>query len=114
MVIPNALDEGDSGGNMPLTLGNKGNSLKRKHDEEEEPIERRTHRKHINYQYLNNPFLDEEMDEATYAANNYIFAIIASDEYTSLKKLETFRIGLNGKRQYKKKLPNSTKLGLGN
>ena len=41
--------------------------------------------KQINYRYLNDPFPDEEENEATFTSNDEIFAIIAGDEYTSLK-----------------------------
>jgi hypothetical protein len=54
-------------------------------DEEIEPNEGKTRAKRINYWYLNDPFPDEEEDEATFTNNDQIFAIIAGDEYTSLK-----------------------------
>jgi hypothetical protein len=60
VVTPDAPDEGESEGSMPPTSGNKGNSLKRKRNEDIEPIERKTRAKRINYRYLNDPFPDEE------------------------------------------------------
>ena len=86
VVLPDAPDEGESKGSMPPTSGNSGNNLKRKRDEEEEPNQRETRVKpRINYRYLNDPFPDEEEDEATFISDDYTFAIIAGDEYTSLK-----------------------------
>ena len=49
MVLPNVLHEGESEESMPLTSGNNGNSLKRKHDDEEEPNQGRTQGKRIDY-----------------------------------------------------------------
>ena len=71
---------------MPKTSGNNGNSLKRKHDDEEEPNQRRTQGKQIDYQYLNNPFPDQEEDEIAFTSDEQLFAIIAGDELTSLKE----------------------------
>ena len=85
MVLPNVLHEGESEESMPLTSGNNGNSLKRKHDDEEEPNQGRTQGKRIDYWYLNNPFPDEE-DKITFTSDEQLFAIIASDELTSLKE----------------------------
>ena len=41
--------------------------------------------KRVDYRYLNNPFPDEEDDDITYTSDEHIYAIIAGDEYTSLK-----------------------------
>jgi reverse transcriptase-like protein len=87
IITPDAPDEGESEGNIPTTLGNKGNSIKRKRDDEEElePEQRRTRGRWINYRYLADPFPDEEEDETTFTTNENVYAIIAGDEYTSLK-----------------------------
>ena len=86
IVLPDALHKGESEGSMPKTSGNNGNSLKRKHDDEEEPNQRRTQGKQIDYQYLNNPFPDQEEDEIAFTSDEQLFAIIAGDELTSLKE----------------------------
>ena len=39
----------------------------------------------MDYQYLDNPFPDEDDDEMTYTSDEQLFAIVASDEHTSLK-----------------------------
>ena len=73
---------------MQPTSGNKSDSLKWKQIEEEEPQnQRHTRGIQIDYQYLHNPFPDED-DEANIATPSpyeETFAIIAGDEHTSLK-----------------------------
>src|ERR1700678_1222551 len=85
VVSTDAPHEGESEESMPPTSENKGNSLRRKHDEEDKPNQRRTRGKRINYRYLNNPFPDEEVNDMTFTSDEQIFAIIAGDEYTSLQ-----------------------------
>jgi hypothetical protein len=88
VVLPDAPDEGESGKSIPSTSGNNdnNNSLKRKRDEEDnEPNQRRTRGKIVDYRYLNNPFPDEEEQEITFTSDEQAFAIIAGDEYNSLK-----------------------------
>ena len=84
-IIPNALHKGETEGSMLLTSGNNGDSLKRKWDKEEELNQRQTQGKHMDYQYLDNPFSDEDDDETTYTLDEQLFAIVAGDEHTSLK-----------------------------
>jgi len=87
VITPDMPGEGESEGSMQPISGNKGDSLKRKRDEEEEPQEKqRTRGIRIDYQYLHNPFPDEEdeINEITYSSNEELYAIIASDEITSL------------------------------
>ena len=86
VVLPDGPDEGESKGSIPPTSENNGNSLKRKRNEEVEPNQRRTRGKRVDYRYLDNPFPDEEEDEMTYTSDDEIFAIIAGDEFTSLRE----------------------------
>ena len=73
---------------MQLQSGNKCDSLKWKHTEEEEPQnQRHTRGIQIDYQYLQNSFPNEE-DEANATASSpdeETSAIITRDEHTSLK-----------------------------
>ena len=84
---PDVPHEGESGGSTLPTSGNKSDSLKRKPGEEKEQSQRRTRGIRIDYKYLDNPFPDEDEDEnqVTLASEEQIFAVIAGDEYTSLK-----------------------------
>jgi hypothetical protein len=93
VLLPDAPCEGESEGaqgGTQLTSVNKSDSLKRKQDQNEdgEMNDRRTRAKHVDYRYLNDPFPDEEKNnesEVVYTADDEIYAIIAGDEYTSLK-----------------------------
>jgi hypothetical protein len=90
VILPDTPCEGELEGGTPPISGNKGDSLKRKWDqcEDEEPNLRRTRAKYVDYRYLSNPFPDEEEgddSEVAFTANEEIYAIIARDEYTSLK-----------------------------
>ena len=87
-ITPDAPGEGESERSIQPISGNKSDSLKRKQSGEEEPQEtRRTRGIRIDYQYLHNPFPDEE-DEANIVASSpdkEIFTIKARDKHTSLK-----------------------------
>jgi len=73
---------------MQLASGNESDSLKQKQNEEEEP-QNTWHTRGIcvYYQYLHNPFPNEEdkINVTTYSSNEELFAIIAGDKLTSLK-----------------------------
>jgi hypothetical protein len=87
-IIPDAPGEGESEGSTQPTSGNNSDSLKWKQSEEEDPQKRRRTRGiHVDYQYLQNPFPDEEDDpnEVAFTSDEQIYAIIAGDEFTSLK-----------------------------
>ena len=88
VITPDTPGEGESEGSTQLISGTNSNSLKRKRSEEEEPQEKwHTRGIRMDYRYLHNPFPDEEdeANEATFSSNEELFAIIASDELTSLK-----------------------------
>jgi hypothetical protein len=90
VLLPDAPCEGEPEGGTPPTSGNKSDSLKRKRDQTEdgEMNDRRTRAKHVDYHYLNDPCPDEEENnesEVSFTADEEIYAIIAGDEYTSLK-----------------------------
>ena len=87
-ITPDAPGEGEPEGSTQLQSGNKSDSLKWKHTKEEEPQNQRCTRGiQIDYQYLQNPFSNEE-DEAHATASSpdeETSAIIARDEHMSLK-----------------------------
>jgi hypothetical protein len=90
VLLPDTPCEGEPEEGTPPISGNKGDSLKRKRDQDqdEEPNVRKTRAKYVDYRYLSNPFPDEEEgddSEVAFTANEEIYAIIAGDEYTSLK-----------------------------
>ena len=87
ILLPDAPCEGEP---ERGTLQTSGENLKRRRDqsdvdEDQNQRETRVKRK-IDYRYLDNPFPDEEEDTMTLTSDEYIFAIIAGDEYTSLKE----------------------------
>jgi hypothetical protein len=87
-VTPDVPYEGESEGSILPTLGNNGDRPKQKRDKDEEPQnQRRTWGIRVDYRYLHNPFPDED-DNAyglAFSSDDQLYAIIASDEYTSLK-----------------------------
>ena len=87
VLLPDGPREGEPGSSTLPTSDNTSDSLKRKRDQLDEGEEQRHTRvkKRVDYRYLNDPFPDEEEDILTYESDDYIYAIIADDEYTSLK-----------------------------
>ena len=84
-ITPDAPDEGEPEGSTQPQSGNKSDSLKWKCTKEEEPQnQRHTRGIQIDYQYLQNPFPNEE-DEANATASSpdeETSAIITRDEHT--------------------------------
>ena len=91
VITPGGPHEGESERSMLPTSGDNSDSLKWKWSEEEEKQELRCTRGIcVDYQYLHNPFPDEDEDanEATFSSEE-IFTIIAGDELKSLKEAKS-------------------------
>jgi len=114
IISPDTPGEGESKGSTQPTSGNNGDSLKQKQSEEEEPPEKQ-HMRGIckDYHYLNNPFPNEEdeSNEATLSSDEEIFAIIASDELTSLKDAKRFSDWLEWEKAIQSELTQLQQMG---
>ena len=115
IVIPdNGPREGEPGSSTQPRSENTSDSLKRKrekNDEGEEQRMRTRNKPRVDYRYLNNPFPDEEDDEANITSEEQIFSIIPGDEYTSLKDAKNSPNWPEWEKAAQKELDQLTQMG---